>query len=324
MKILLTCGVGDFIALESFLAFKETQSVEVIYWATRAREVLMPLIPFVFPNVKEHIIIKDDWAESFKTNFCIESIEELTIPDDVIDFSIKTIISSIIQGYRRHRGSFLEKTALTSISHLNLPDNYFVVHPYSENARSDDRDMSPQEWTSTWRNVRSTGCSIVIINKGGEKLKQYPNVIDLTDKLTLLESIEVTRHARGFIGASSVFSVVASKVMAPGQLFIKGHTLLKNEFAWFYYAPHDDPHTLVTQNLLKILPRLEKLVIFSGSTKNYLHILIRLISTFYAQILILFNSEAKHLQKCYQRSSQYLSQKFLIKHMLNLQKQIAK
>jgi hypothetical protein len=98
----------------------------------------------------------------------------------------------------------------------------------------------------------------VIINKGDERMKQYPNVIDLSDQLSLLEAIEVTKQSSGFIGASSIFSVVASKVLAPGQIFIKGYKLLKDEFAWFYYAPHEDASQLVVQDLTSIIPKLQK------------------------------------------------------------------
>lgn len=259
MKILLTCGIGDFIALEGFITFKEAQSVETIYWATRAREAIMLLVPFVFPNVKEHIVVKDTWGEPYRNGFCFESIEDIDdMPEDVVDFSIKPMIESIKRGNRRYNSSFLDKKSVASIADLNLPEKYFVVHPYSENARSETRDMTAQEWTTAWRSLCPSGIPIVIINKGSEKLKQYPNVIDLTDKLDLLQAIEVVRASSGFIGSSSVFSVIAAKFLAPAQLFIKGHTLLKNEYSWFYYAPHEDPQQLVTQNLLKVLPRLER------------------------------------------------------------------
>lgn len=259
MKILLTCGVGDFIAIESFLTSAETRAVDTIYWATRARTTILPLIPFVFPNVKHHVVVKDSWGEAFTEDFCVESSEDLPdLPDNVIDLSIKRIHAAMLRGTRRYRGSFLEKRQLAVIDDLQLPERYFVVHPHSENARTADRDMTAAEWTEIWKQLRSMNIPVVIINKSDKKLKQYPGVIDLTNKLDILQSIEVVKQSNGFIGSSSVFSVVASKVLARNQLYIKGHTLLKNVYSSLYYAPIEDSQQLVVQNLSRIVPMLTR------------------------------------------------------------------
>lgn len=258
MKVLLTCGAGDFIAIESFLTHKETQSVDTIYWATRARETILPLIPFAFPNVKNHIIVKDDWSDAFTEGFSIESGKDLDLPTDVVDWNITKIRDEARRGSRQFRGSAFVKQQLAQVSDLNLPESYFVVHPFSINARTLDRDITAEEWTMICRSSRVCGIPVVVVNQGDETLKRYPGVIDLTNKLSLLQALEVVKQSRGFIGASSIFSVMASKVLSQSQLFIKGHDLLKNDFAWFYYAPIEPANRSVFKNLSKPIRAIER------------------------------------------------------------------
>lgn len=254
MKVLLTCGIGDFIALESFLTPRELNSVTEIHWATRAREALQPLLPFVFPNLTSQVIVRDDFGDAFEEGFAVESAADLPELTDnlVVDWSFKGISEDVHAGHRRYEGSSLTKKQLANVTCIEN-SKYFVVHPYSENARTTDRDMTKQEWIMTCRMLRARGYGIIVLNKGTEKLPPQPGVEDLTNKLSLLEALEITRNASGFIGASSVFSVLAAKVCPPNNVFIKGHNLLKNFYADIYYPLTPD---VVTNDLLKTLPKL--------------------------------------------------------------------
>ena len=253
MHVLLTCGIGDFIAMESHFTAKERDDVMVIHWASRARQTLMELTPFVFKNVEKHVIERDTWGEPFTKTFCISSRKELPRLDpSVIDWSVKGIVNEVKSGRRKYEGSTLVKQQLCDISRLKLPDKYFVVHPYSENARTPVRDLTNDEWLFAHNRLRTLGMPIVIVNKGGESIRQLPGVTDLTNQLSLAEAIEVTKRGTGFVGAASLFSVIASKIMPINRLFIKGSRDLKMNYSWFYYAPHRT-NTFVSDSLLRTM-----------------------------------------------------------------------
>jgi hypothetical protein len=254
MDVLLTCGIGDFIALESYLTRAEREAVEVIHWASRARAALMALIPFVFRNVKRHVVERDTWGAAFTKTFCISSAKELPgLAKGVRDWSVGVIVNDYRRKQRHYDQSSVIANRLCDVSRLGLPEKYFVVHPYSENARTPVRDLTRDEWLLAYKRLNQRSIPIVIVNTGGERLESLPDVIDLTNRLTLLEAIEVTKGAAGFIGAASLFSVVASKTLPADRLFIKGSKDLKMNYATFYYAPLRG-NAFVDPKLASILP----------------------------------------------------------------------
>ena len=255
-KILLACGIGDFVALECYLSMKETFAVKSIYWATRAKDSIMPLIPYVFPNVTEHITVKDDWGDALEKNFCIECKEDLknNTLQDVEDYSVSVIFNQILNKQRSYQSSSIIKRKLCDISHFNLPDRYFLVHPYSDNARTPARDLTKEEWIHITNSLSVYDMPIVVINKGKEALEFSPNVIDLSNKTNLMEAIEIAKGSAGFYGASSAFSVVCSKVLPHWKMYVKGHNFLKDIFWHFYYAPLET-NSFISDSLIKPIPK---------------------------------------------------------------------
>lgn len=243
-SILLTCGLGDFIAIESYLSVRELYDVENIYWATIAENNIMPLVPHVFPNIKKHI--------SLSIKQCIEYKWELQDNEynmeDVQDYGISALFKQSLLKQRIYQGSSLIRKKLSDITYLQLPKNYIVVHPYSENAPTEARDINAHEWDIIKTHLLDKGVKIVIVNKGQLKMPSHPNLIDLTNNLNILEAIEVVKLSNGFIGASSVFSVIASKVLPQWKIYVKGHNLLKDIYWKFYYAPLETNHFI--QNAL--------------------------------------------------------------------------
>lgn len=255
-RILLTCGIGDFIAMESHAPAVEREEVTAIHWATRARESLMELVPFVFPNVEEHVIERDTWGAPFTDDFCISSIDQLPDLDTgVEDWSVKIVADEIRSGLRCFHGSSLLRQPLCSVDELHLPTGpFFVMHPFSENARTVERDLSLREWVAALRYIKSRGYGIVIVNKGGERMPLPFEAVDLSDKLTLLETIEVTKRAAGFIGCASFPAVIAAQSLTSDWLFVKSNRSVKRFYFWLYYAPQES-NAFVTDDLLKIIPR---------------------------------------------------------------------
>lgn len=253
MRVLLTCGIGDFIAMESYFTPTERLAVRAIHWASRARAALMQLVPLVFPNAGEYVVERDKFGPPFSRTFCIHSARELPGLDPrVVDWNVAQIVAEVRSRARRYGGSSFVGRKLADVSRFNLPPRYFVVHPYSENARTPIRDLTEQEWVLAHKRIRLNSATAVIINRGEQRLQRLPNTIDLTNETTLEEAIEITNGASGFIGAASLFSVVAAKTLPASHLVIKGSRDLKMNYAGFYYAPHATG-AIVTCNLLRTL-----------------------------------------------------------------------
>lgn len=253
--VLLTCGLGDFVAIDSFMAKDERLAVDTVHWATRARAAMVDLVPFVFPNVTWHVIQRDTWGAPFTSDFCVSSRDELPgLPADVIDLSVTNVADDVRAGARGFTGSRFVGRTLCDVSHLGLPSRYVVVHPFSENARTDERDMTQPEWLAVQRYASDIGLPVVVLNKGGEPLEnKRRGVIDLSDRTTLLQGIEVTKHADVFIGCSSVFAAIAAKVLPQSRVFVKANHSVRRFFYWLYYSPLDT-NTFVTDDLRKVLP----------------------------------------------------------------------
>ena len=259
--VLLTCGLGDFVAIDSFLTEGERLSVDTIHWATRARKALEAMVPFVFPNAQVHIIERDDFGAPFTPDFCVSSRDELpNLPPDVIDMSVANVAADVRAGARAYTGSrFVERTVTAAtFAALErvyaLPPRYMVVHPFSENARTAERDLTQEEWLAVQRYAAERDLCMVVLNQGGERLQNSTAaVLDLSDRTGILEAIEITKHAEVFLGCSSVFAAIAAKVLPQPRVFVKANHSVKRFFYWLYYSPLDT-NTFVTDDLRKIIP----------------------------------------------------------------------
>ncbi len=276
MKVLLTCGGGDFMALESWLHPQECMAVTHIYWATRARRLVEKLAKVAFPNLKQETIIFDKWGEPGSDEFCVESKEQLqkvTKIDlsDVQDWSISQFTRDGLEGRRQYFGSSFSKRTLADTSWLrdtlsisdrfNLKKPYFVIHLESLNAPTPLRDISPKELVRVAYWLDRHDQKAIILGTGEPRIEMSSNSFhqfakkqdvrlklsqskdslrcfqDLTGKTDIFEALEIARNACGFFGSSSIFSVMCSKVCPAHRMFVKGHSTLRERFAWFYYAP---------------------------------------------------------------------------------------
>lgn len=258
MNLFFSCGVGDFVALESFLTDKEKENTSRVYLATRAADSIAQLAPFVFPHLKEITVPEIPWGKPFSTTFCITKKEELKTKfnhtQDLTtwhDFGVVSLIDEIKKGKRTFNRSTLIEKKLTPLSKFNLPKNYFVIHPNSYNAPTVIRDLTDEEWRriQTWLQKRKQ--PYVILNKCGKTTPVCSLGINLANATNLLEAIEISKKASGYLGCASAFSVVVSKLNIPhNNIFIKGHQDLRDNFTDFYYQPMR--HNRVFTSLLNL------------------------------------------------------------------------
>lgn len=286
--ILFTCGLGDFLAIESWLTSEDKHEVETILWASRARQIIQDSIDLrlIFPNLKEEITLWDTWCDQetwqktragnlAKDVFCITGKHQLPeigvnlnsygiSMDDIIDYGVCATLEKVQKENTPFQGSMYSKATLADIHKFDLPEECVCIHPHSINALTDFRDLNEKEWKTILYYLERGEIKGVVLGTGQGKVAvpKHESLINLIDKTTIAEALEITKQSFSFMGASSVFSVLASKHISNYNIYVKGHeTLLNNEYkqlnnpetSWwihplwkFYYSPLENNYFLRT------------------------------------------------------------------------------
>jgi len=272
--ILITGGIGDFLTIESFFT-QEEENIRNVFYATRAQKEISELFD-ALPNynIKQHINYFDEFNSKLPTIWDINHLNKITkskLDPTVHDYSIKVKFNEIRSNqYKHHNGSsFLKYELVKDIkSKFNLPSNYIVVHPCSRASyrKLSQRELTPFEWRfllaetpgvsscgktglfkDTLADFRLLGGTsqqkIVVLNTWPDyQIPNNKNIIDLTNKTTLIESIEILKNSNGYFGIDSALSVLAAKLFGSDQLYIRHFGRSKKFHLWrnidVYYYPH--------------------------------------------------------------------------------------
>lgn len=146
---------------------------------------------------------------------------------------------SLLQIYSRLAGlipcdeaprMYIPKSCRDSVDRLRLPEDYLVLHAASNQA---ERDWEPMKWRQlARRTAEGPGMPIVevglksVIGPGGAAF------CDLCGRLSLLETAEVIRRARLFVGIDSGPAHMANAVGTRGVI------LLGHYARWRRYMPY--------------------------------------------------------------------------------------
>jgi hypothetical protein len=248
---LFTGGIGDFIAIESFLNPQEIHSIRRVYLATRAAGAIQALLQKVpiFPAMTEIISLHDDWSHVF----CVVTLEDFfnasqthgwdvnlgSIPKGIVDYSIAHVFPQIMNGYRKFNRCHILDHHLADISKFELPKNYAFVQPYSPNDRQGgNRDYTDHEWKSTLEFLRKKELKGVVVLNSNDYIPDDSSIINLANKTNIAEAMEIAKHCHTYIGVDSCFAALVTKFLSDDRLFIKSvndHYL--NNFS-IYAAPH--------------------------------------------------------------------------------------
>jgi hypothetical protein len=85
--------------------------------------------------------------------------------------------------------------------------------------------------------LKSRGMYGVVINRGNEFIPENPYLVNLNNKTNIKEAVEVVKHAQGYIGIDSAFSVIAAKIFPPENISIKSLNEHCYKFAHIYFKP---------------------------------------------------------------------------------------
>ncbi len=257
--LLSTWGIGDFLAVYSFMSPLERQRVNTIYWANRNRHIMQDVVAKAFPNLSKQIELVKEFGEPDTLEFCFKSLADLRdkmrrngrrIPSDATldgaaDLNMDALAKQVASGERIYHGMGPLAGELSDIVRFELPKDYVAIHAYSQNARKGFRDFTPSEWRAVVSYLKRHDRVGVVIGTGPfrvpEEYVDEETLFDLSNRLSqTLELMEVVRGASGFIGCASVFSVQASKHLRGEQMYVKAHHSI---WEWWrvYYAPQPFP-----------------------------------------------------------------------------------
>jgi hypothetical protein len=255
--IFISGSIGDVFAIESFMSDAERRSISTIFYASQKTVELESLFKALpnFPNLKHHISVWNDFSKFW----CFHSLHDCvarmnaygkTKPSNLLtanDFSIADRFPRIKAGRLAYNQSSFLAYKLADLV-CELPERYFVVCPYSTDKRIACRDLEPSDWAAVLSYLEKTDTMGVILNAGNDQPPISNRLLDLSNKTTILEAIEILKKAKGYLGIDSSLSVLAAKLFEYPNLIVKS----RNEHCYnnmsCYFAPREKFDFLV-QNI---------------------------------------------------------------------------
>lgn len=256
-SIFLTGGIGDVLAIESFLNDTDRQNVDTIFYATNKRLYIQEIFTSLtnFPNLKNHVNLWDDFSKFW----CFYSLEDYIRKArdwDVCfdknvrlskDLSISKVFDEIKKGNIKYTYSSVLQQKLADSSKFNLPESFVVILPCSTDKRIKQRDFNSFDWQETLKILRKNNLHGIILNTEMEEVPANDLLIDLSQKTTIAESIEILKSAKGYLGIDSWMSVLAAKLFETPNIQIKSHNSHCYDNAMCYYAPKENFDFIVKQ-----------------------------------------------------------------------------
>jgi hypothetical protein len=234
MDVLVTGGIGDWIALDAFLSSYDRASIKKVYYATRAANAIKDLLtdnPYY--GLVEHAVIQDTFQPGRNCFFSKAEVLKANphcrhLTDAVVDLSI-------MERFRfchEYHGSSLIEWQLADVSRFNLPEVYCVVCPSSTNdaAFHSARNFDHEDWQTVQKY-----CDIPVVVLNLEPIEGIHLATNLSGQTSLREAMEIVKGAAAYIGVDSCLCVLASKLVMP--LFIKTSKQHFLDWKHVYLAP---------------------------------------------------------------------------------------
>ena len=130
------------------------------------------------------------------------------------------------------------KNTLANIANFNLPENIITILPYSNDKRNKKRDFDAKDWENCIDFLKKNNYKGIVLNEGNDIVPENEIIINLSNKTSLLESIEILKFSNGYFGIDSWLSVLAAKLFDVPLLQIKSNNQHCIFHAYCYFAPH--------------------------------------------------------------------------------------
>lgn len=224
-------GIGDWIVYDSHWS----RQPDRIYWASRARPSLQPLIEQVHPHI-EHIDLWANHSTEAQTYGERDVIAKPKRPEGAEDWTAVVAFPRCRHALQYRGCSFL-RADLGEVSRFELPDKYVVCQhdtPFNQASMRRRRQIGKAEWS--WISSR-TNLPVVVLGSG-DSIEPPEGTINLCGQTTVAESIEILKRSSGYYGIDSWLSILACQIHPVERLAIK------YDGSWYrlnhdlYTAPH--------------------------------------------------------------------------------------
>jgi ADP-heptose:LPS heptosyltransferase len=253
--IFLSGNIGDIFAVESFLNKEERRDLKTIWYGTRKQadiEALFRSLPN-YPSLEHHRIAWNDfsqfWGFASKDECCQRMrLNGREAPHELLrakDHSIIERFNDILKQNVPYNGSSFLRHKIADIKHIQLPESFVVICPYSSDKRLKERDFTAQDWKVCVEYLKASNRKGVVLNAGSDKVPSSEWIVNMTNMTTIQEAVEVLKLADGYFGIDSSLSVLAAKLFNYPNLIIKSVNQHCYMFAKCYYAPQTDFRFLV-------------------------------------------------------------------------------
>jgi hypothetical protein len=233
--VIITGGIGDFVAIEPFLFKKYYHRIDNVILATRGYKEITSLLTIAYPNLNI-INIFPEFPNNFYAFVLADNVLNFLYNNDyfsrgvlefqrsdntIIDFSIYKIFQSIKSGYLKFNGSVFTDNKFIGLDKFKLPQDYISV------VTTSNRDPKHK---AMGRNLTELEIESVIDycdEIGMQGVCVYCNCLNKNKKLihleniTPIESLEVVKNSKKYIGIDSWLSVIAGYKFDNSDIKIK-------------------------------------------------------------------------------------------------------
>lgn len=229
-QVLLTGGIGDCMALESYWSPAFRHSVSKIFLACGNGCKIRELLSKVYSCPIEVL-----WRKDFSF-FCFHNEKEVrrqfNLPD-IEDWSIEVHFPYLAN--ETFYGSSVLNHKLADVQALEKP--FVVIVPDSPNEPRLYK-MNNDDWHKTIELLEREDKVGIVLNTGEPTNQKHKRIIDLTNKTTICEAVELLKQSSGYIGIDSFLSVLAVQTLNRNTIRIKSANPHLYRYKEIYYSPH--------------------------------------------------------------------------------------
>ena len=277
--IIVTGGIGDFIALDYLCNFSKLNNIIFISKQSLKLKILLNNIDSL--NFTEKLDVQFNKNKYFSVYFDFKIInrpgfdnldeikQHIPLINEISNIKIINIsdyfpyIKKNIQNFYSNSNIYGSKIVSKKIildikDKFCLPDNIVFINSYTEDNRVNcikcnfiHSGINKCKLTRNFLNIdyeniynfleKNNLFGVIISSKEIIVPSNFSNLfINLSCKTTLLESIEILKNCNYYMGIDGLFSIIASKIFTQDKIFIKSNNKHLYENNMVYYFPKNN------------------------------------------------------------------------------------
>jgi hypothetical protein len=261
--IIVTGGIGDFLTIEYF--FSLSKKYNIIFVSKQSTCLKSLMYSYKLPNkyyslnFNFELIGKPGFNDSSELLKYFPEFEKIKIVNISNYFLI--IKNIITKNKKINTNSIFFNNKINEYikNKYNIPDNFVLMCPYTEDSRIDCIKCNIiHKQISTCKLTRNfiVDDYVTILNFCKKKYlfcliispilinipEKYNNskIINLSGKTSLFESIEISKMCTFYMGIDSFLTVILSKIKESNKIYIKCNNNHGRTYKNVYWFPHKD------------------------------------------------------------------------------------